>query len=77
MPHCRDAEGAYPGLFRLMRDFCIGQVGCRWMQGLLCRTWGFTSFILQIDNGKFEDECRLLLGTNSYELFTLDKVRLP
>lgn len=28
---------------------------------------------LQIDNGKFEDECRLLLGTNSYELFTLDK----
>jgi hypothetical protein len=33
--------------------------------------------LLQIDNGKFEDECRLLLGTNSYELFTLDKARFP
>ena len=42
------------------------------------RSWGLTRCIfLQIDNGKFEDECRLLLGTNSYELFTLDKVRFP
>jgi hypothetical protein len=24
--------------------------------------------------GKFEDDCRMLLGTNSYELYTLDKV---
>lgn len=24
--HCRQGEGAYPGLFRLMRDFFIGQV---------------------------------------------------
>ena len=23
---------------------------------------------------RFEDDCRLLLGTNSYELYTLDKV---
>lgn len=28
----------------------------------------------QLDNGKFEDDCRVLLGTNSYELYTLDKV---
>ena len=26
VPHCRQAEGSYPGLFRLMRDFFIGQV---------------------------------------------------
>jgi hypothetical protein len=77
VPHCRDAEGAYPGLFRLMRDFCIGQVRGRWKQRLACLTWGLTRFIVQIDNGKFEDECRLLLGTNSYELFTLDKARFP
>ncbi len=36
----------------------------------------FPHLLAQIDNGKFEDECRLLLGTNSYELFTLDKACL-
>jgi len=28
----------------------------------------------QLDTSKFEDECRMLLGTNSYELYTLEKV---
>eukprot|EP00960_Hanusia_phi_P059805 764295-Hanusia_phi.AAC.4 len=27
-----------------------------------------------IDTSKFEDDCRMLLGTNSYELYTLEKV---
>jgi paired amphipathic helix protein Sin3a len=27
-----------------------------------------------IETSKFEDDCRLLLGTNSYELYTLEKV---
>jgi hypothetical protein len=31
-------------------------------------------FDCAIDNAKFEDECRVLLGTKSYELYTLDKV---
>ena len=79
VPHCRQSEGAYPGLFRLMRDFFIGQVRrClleqRWREKRRCMR---LIRCAQIDNGKFEDECRLLLGTNSYELFTLDKVRYP
>jgi paired amphipathic helix protein Sin3a len=28
----------------------------------------------QIDNSRFEDECRAMLGTSSYVLFTLDKL---
>ena len=27
-----------------------------------------------LDTSKFEDDCRMLLGTNSYELYTLEKV---
>jgi hypothetical protein len=41
---------------------------CRFMQILYSLLDG------QIDNSRFEDECRAMLGTSSYVLFTLDKL---
>lgn len=47
---------------------CIMHVFCRFMNALYNLLDG------SADNAKFEDECRAIIGNQSYVLFTLDKL---
>lgn len=49
-------------------SFSLPSLVCRFMSALFSLLDGSS------DNAKFEDDCRAIIGTQSYVLFTLDKL---
>lgn len=49
-------------------SFSLSSLVCRFMSALFSLLDGSS------DNAKFEDDCRAIIGTQSYVLFTLDKL---
>lgn len=60
-----------PSFFKtnfMNENFILNYVACRFMSALYSLLDGSS------DNTKFEDDCRASIGTQSYILFTLDKL---